>query len=478
MQSLLQHHHAISSKTVRIAKKFTTVAFAVAFMALALLTSCNKADNALMDNIPADATFVAVVNVEEIAKNAGCEVSSSGIKLSPEVKPLFEAVVGQQLLNNVTTILPYIDARHVMAFDEKQEFILTYLISDADAYAKAMEEAVGHPQSNDGFTVYAGRLVTVVKGHQAWTMEGTPDHVISVVDRVLDKAAEDNFTTHHGLAEYIDESEAVGMVVNLAALGMKDNGTWLGAHFKFESMSAQADIQLMLSDGEIVPVDGFCNIDSDFLRYVPADFNYALAIGVESGATLAGWLQMVMPMMPFEQRGMLDAVMPFLSRIKGTVAVAGLSDGLPADDSEIAPLLVMAHMDQDDVNASVQELVNLVRGMGASVSPAGEGRYVVTAPGLKVYIGNVDGNLGLSTIPFESTRENSMAPAFGSRFGGAYFMMPGGYRGIFDRPVQLKANLQPQFMQIEMIFPDTKGPFLKTCLESITSSASLNSSNF
>ncbi len=92
---------------------------------------------------------------------------------------------------------------------------------------------------------------------------------------------------------------------------------------------------------------------------------------------------------------------------------------------------------------------------------------------MKIYIGNVDVHLVISTVPFESTRENSMAPAFESCFGGAYFMLPRGYKGMFDRPVQVRANLQPvranlqpQFMQLEMTFPDTKGPFLKTYLES------------
>ena len=223
----------------------------------------------------------------------------------------------------------------------------------------------------------------------------------------------------------------------------------------------------MLSDGEIVPADGFCNIDRDFLRYVPGDFNYAIAIGVENGETLAGWLRMAMPMMPFEQRGMLESVLPFIAKVKGTIAVAGLSDGSSDDElGQISPLLVMAHMDQADVDASVQSLVTLARGMGASVSSGKDGYYVASAPGMKIYIGNIEGNLGISTVPFESTRENSMAPAFESRFGGAYFMLPRGYKGMFDRPVKVDANLQPQFMQLEMTFPDTKGPFLKTYLES------------
>lgn len=436
-------------------------------LGLVLLTSCSKTDNTLMESIPEGATFVAVVNLDKVINNAGCGISSSGITLTPQIQSRINATIGKHMYESMVKAVPYIDSKHVMCFAEKTEFILTYMIKEPDGYAKAMEEVTGKPETHDGFTVYAGRLVTVVKDNQAWTMEGDLAHVVSEITDVLDKASEKNFTSRHGLVEFIEESEAAGVVMNLAAMGLKNTDTWIAAHLKLGNMSAKADVQLMLSDGEIVPADGFCNIDRDFLRYVPGDFNYAIAIGVENGETLAGWLRMAMPMMPFEQRGMLESVLPFIAKVKGTIAVAGLSDGSSDDElGHISPLLVMAHMDQADVDVSVQSLVTLARGMGASVSSGKDGYYVASAPGMKIYIGNIDGNLGISTVPFESTRENSMAPAFESRFGGAYFMLPRGYKGMFDRPVKVDANLQPQFMQLEMTFPDTKGPFLKTYLES------------
>lgn len=446
--------------------KITSLLVAVS-LCMAILSACSKADNSLLDNVPDDATFVAVVNMEKVAKNAGCNVTSSGIVLPPQMQSRISATIGNQVYESIVKAVPYIDAKHVMVFAERMDFILTYLVKDADSYAKAMEEVAGKPETRDGFTVYSGRLVTVVKDGQAWIMEGDAAHVVSEISEVLEKASDKNFTSHRGLVEFIEASDAAGIVMNLAAMGFKDTDTWIAANVKLGSMSAQADMQLMLSDGEIVPADGFRNIDRDFLRYVPGSFNYALAVGVDNGETLAGWLRMAMPMMPFEQRGMLESVLPFIAKVKGTVAVAGQSvDSADDELGHIAPLLVMADMEQEDVNASVQSLVALARGMGASVSSDGEGRYVASAPGMKIYIGNIDGNLGIATIPFEPTRENSMAPAFESRFGGAYFMMPQGYKGMFDRPVQVKANLQPQFLQMEMTFPDTKGSFLKTYIES------------
>lgn len=436
---------------------------------LSILTvSCSKTDTALIDNVPADASFVAVVDLDKVIKNAGCELTSTGVTLTPAMQARINATIGNQAYLRLSGMLPYVDTKHVMVFAEQREFILTYLITDVDGYATAMEELAGKPESKDGFTVYGGRVVTAVKDDQAWTMEGDADYVVKEVSEILEKASEKNFTSHRGLVEYLEESASASVVMNLAAFGLKDTDTWIAAHVRLADMSAQGDFQLMQSDGEIIPAEGFSNVDTDFLRYVPGDFNYAVAIGVDNGETLAGWLRMVMPVMPFEQRGMLESVMPFISKVKGTIAVAGQIDAESDGDDElghISPLLVMAKMDQADVDASVQSFVTMARGMGASVSADGNGRYVASAPGMKVYFGNIDGNLGISTIPFDSNRQNSMATAFGSRLGGAYLVLPQGYKGMFNIPVHIKASLQPQFLQAEMTFPDTKGPFLKTYLE-------------
>lgn len=60
-----------------------------------------------------------------------------------------------------------------------------------------------------------------------------------------------------------------------------------------------------------------------------------------------------------------------------------------------------------------------------------------------------------------------MASVFKTCLGGAYFMMPSGFDGTFNRDVLLRANLQQQSLQIEIAYLDTKGPFLKTYIESL-----------
>lgn len=456
----------------KLIKSVTHVSTGLFMLALLLLTSCSKTDTTLMDSIPADADFVAVVDMGEVVKNIGCEITSDGPVFPPEIQSRIGNLGGdnKQVYDIFANVFPYIDAEHLMAFALKEGHyaIFTYLITDAEGYAKAMEELSGSKESRDGYTVYPGNMTTVVKGNQAWMTSCDSRRAADVIAEMLDKASEKNFTSNRGLAEFIGDSGTAGVVVNLAVTGLVETETWVAAHITLGDMSAKADIQLMMSDGEIVPAQGFCNVDKGFLRYVPESFNYAVGVGVESGESLAGWLKMMMPMLSFEQRGMLETALPFISKVKGTVAVAGRADGRTVDElGYIPPMLMMVKMEQADVDESVQALVTLVRGMGASVAADGQGRYEVSAPGMKVYIGNVDGSLGISTVPFEPTKNSHMASVFKTCLGGAYFMMPSGFDGTFNRDVLLKANLQQQSLQIEMAYPDTKEPFLKTYIESL-----------
>lgn len=189
--------------------KITSLLVAVS-LCMAILSACSKADNSLLDNVPDDATFVAVVNMEKVAKNAGCNITSSGVVLPPQMQSRISATIGTQVYESIVKAVPYIDAKHVMVFAERMDFILTYLIKDADGYARAMEEVTGQPETRDGFTVYSGRLVTIVKDGQAWTMEGDAAHVVSEISEVLEKASDKNFTSHRGLVEFIEVSDAAG----------------------------------------------------------------------------------------------------------------------------------------------------------------------------------------------------------------------------------------------------------------------------
>lgn len=437
--------------------------FASVATGILLLTACNKTDDTIFATIPSDATIVAVMDGEKILANAGISPSGdTSSDLPPRVRELF----GGQFMQALMEVSGTIDMKNVVMYATRGDIVTTALIKDEDKFRKSIEKATKAPESRDGYDVYVGRMVTLVKDGQVWMSEGSVDDVIEAVDGMAEKARENNFREHTGLVDALCAGKDASFVVNSSAFTLPDNDAWIAGDLNLESQRAMLTLRLMRSDGEIITTDILRTVDTDFLRYVPGDFNFAAAVGIAKAAQVAEWASLAARMMTFRERSILESVIPFLSKVNGTVAVAAR---LTPDDESRSPLalpalLVMARMEQADVNASVQSLVEMAKGMRASVTEE-RGIYHLTAPGTDLYIGNVDGMLGISTVPFEDTRNNNLNTRFLSRLGGLSMDIPAGWHGDFNIPVTVTANLQQEQAQIEVVFPDTKGPFLKTYLE-------------
>ena len=113
----------------KLIKSVTHVSTGLFMLALLLLTSCSKTDTTLMDSIPADADFVAVVDMGEVVKNIGCEITSDGPVFPPEIQSRIGNLGGdnKQVYDIFANVFPYIDAEHLMAFALK-EGIMPYLL--------------------------------------------------------------------------------------------------------------------------------------------------------------------------------------------------------------------------------------------------------------------------------------------------------------------------------------------------------------
>ncbi|MCM1337897.1 MAG: hypothetical protein NC187_09025 [Candidatus Amulumruptor caecigallinarius] len=435
--------------------------------AVAILTSCNKTDNSLLDTIPADATLVARFDGDKLLKSAGCKISSDGVLETPEaLRHSIDGTIGLQQASQLAAVAHAIDMKNVVMYATTGDFITTFMITDTQEFDKAMEATGAKKESAGDFDAYVGRMVTLVKGHQGWFAEGPLNAVAGEVDAMLSKASDRPFSAMHGLTQYLGSANALGIIINPIAFGIQAEDTWLAGNLTLENANALLAMQLMQADGKIIPVTMLKAINTDFLRYVPGDFNFAAAMGVAKPEDVARVAQVIGHMLTFRERGIIESLTPFLQRVTGTVSVAARLDDTAADDDFSRPdLMIMAAMSQEDVNASVQQLLAMASGMGASVSDAGAGMHLISAPGMKVYIGSVDGQLALSTVPMENTRNNSLNDSFLSRNAALRFDMPAGYKGIFNRPATITANVQEQQMQVEMKFDGTSTPFLQTYME-------------
>lgn len=441
--------------------------YAVICIAFAALCSCNRSDNALLGTIPADSQAVIILDMNKVLDNLGCKITKEGIEIPSELK----GVRGMASLEEFGNVSSMVDTKNIVAFQYNGDMIVTALITEPEEFHAKMKSLAKESDESDGYTLYLYRSNTsvVVKGDQLWTARENVGTLMSNVNSLLEKAEKRPFLKNDGLAELLSRNTAVRFAVSSAVAGIPVPDTWLAGTIKLESNSSMATMHIMKPTGENIKLDMLKPLNNDFLRYVPGNFNYALAMGIAKPEEAAAYLNAAKKLMPMRERTMIEVLIPFINKIEGTVALAGeLPNPYSLYSGTIPPFLVMAKMSQNDVNEAVNQLTVMARGMGARVSNAGSSIYLVEARGLKVYVGNVDGQLGISTVPFEDTRNNAFNTRFLSRLAAMAIDLPAGYGGVFSRPVNFTANVQEDEIQAEMTFPETEGKFLKTLVLSTT----------
>lgn len=448
-------------------KSLLTIILAASALAAATLTSCNKTDNTLLGTIPADATMVVRLDGSKLLKSAGCSITADGTLDAPaSLRGTIDGTIGADRAAELTRVAHAIDIKNVVVYATTADFITTYMITDEDAFDRAMLATGAKKEKAGDFDAYVGRMVTLVRDGQGWLAEGPLNAVAGQVQSMLDKADSEPFSSYRGLTEHLGAANAMGLAINPIAFGMETTDTWLCGNMTLEGPNGLLSMQLMHSDGKIIPVTMLKPINTDFLRYVPGDFNLVAAMGIAKPDEVAALAQLLGRAMTFRERGIIESLLPFLQRVTGTVSVAARLDAdTAADDFGRPDLMIMAAMSQEDVNSSVAQLLSMAKGMGATVTDAGAGMHLLSAPGMKVYVGSVDGQLALGTIPFENTRNNSLNDTFLSRNAALSFDIPAGYHGFFNRPAKLTANIQEQQMQVELKFDGATTPFLQTYME-------------
>lgn len=433
-----------------------------------MFASCNRSDNELLSSIPANTEFVAVVNLDKSLKNAGASVESDRLTLPDSLKSALVDFIGSDNVDILTDVYPQMKSKSIMVFSKDNSFITSFIISDADAFGAIADKAGYKKEEASDFTKYAGKSTILVKDNQAWLLTDAGDKAASTISKVLTEAANENFTTHNGLTQKLEASDEIGVALNSSALGVTQEDTWLYGNLKSQSNTCMATFNLMHGTGEEISLSMLQSLDNDFLRFVPGDFNFVAAMGVANAEEVTKLVQVLSQSLPFKAKSAAETILPFLSRATGTVSIATKLDSATQDDDfSMAPVIMMAKMSQQDVDASVQDILTLAQSMGASVAQSQDGLYVVKGPGMTAYVGNVDGKFAVSTVPLTDTQNNAFTPYFLNRNAGMVFNIPAGYNGWFNIPAVASANVQTEQMQIELKFPQATGPFLKTLLQAV-----------
>lgn len=450
-----------------------TVCSRVALMAMALLGcflwSCNGKDTALLDSVPANSKFVALVNGKEVLANMGCAAGNEGFKLSESLKSATMGRLGKTDLSALNSAAKGIDIEKLLIFQPEgaKDPVVTFIVTDAaELDHLAAGDGKADKAEKNGYTVYSkGGQSVLVKDDRGWLVAQDADKAVDLVDAMAE--AVKNGKSVGGIAtlnDFMATTHAAGIVANMAGSGL-GNDVWTLADVTLNGNKIAMDVKWVKESGEAVTQDYLKEIDTDFLRYVPEDFNVVIAMGVKDGDKLAEAMQGAMGMVGFQQRAMIGALLPYLRQVDGTVSMAMAAPGVnEPDDITQLKFMAMVKMPQAQVDEAISQINTMLGTYGARVEKTGDA-FKATLQGTTFYVANVDENLAIATVPIEPTRSNSLA----SRVEGADMalsvMLPslGGYfRGAPSYGLDFSVSLKGSEMHLKCSFPDTKVGFLET----------------
>lgn len=387
---------------MKTAKIFGTLC---ATLALCIGISSCSSSTELSELIPADSDFIVKINLRQPIENMGCRIESDGtLTLSPELSKLADNNLMASL--GITPVLELgssVDLEEAYAFRYCNRTFAIAKITDEKRLAESLDALLPAPEEEDGMKCYKnGNGPSVcIDGDVLWV--GDEEEI----GDVREAASKNRIGDIPGILQWLGRDAAYSMAVNpsnKAGIPAVLRGKWICGDLKFSGQHASAELVIMDRDGKRLPFGNILGeVNPDFLRYVPAQFNTAIAIGEIKDTAVRAFIG--------ELIGTLDpAFNSVFNAINGTVAVAGSL----TDDVKIGAdnMLLMVGATQDGVNSMIAMASDEFGRYEGVPQEIGNGLYSVGYGDVTLYYGAVDGQFALSMAPIEANGQNQFADAF------------------------------------------------------------------
>lgn len=439
-----------------------------------VVTSCSKDQSELLSTVPSDADWIQTLNLKKLLSEAGCTFSGDKVQLTPQISKILGNDAELETL--ISDMAGAIDMEHVVAFGAgRASAVCSFIITDHEALASCIESSgMSKGESADGYDLYTGskRSALVVKANQGWILQDSSP--IDKIKNICDNAANSSVTSLNGILTFLRGNNIANIAV--AKTGMmlgSQTDVWTCIDINIKSNALAANIVNMQADGKIMPVENLQTINTDFLRYVPADFTIAAAAGLTqkidwetmaTAATMAGG---------YRARGLFDTLLPYLKEIDGTVAMATGAESADAWNNPSLSnfgFIFMAHMPQATVDRALAAMAQFAGQAGIPVTTEQpSGQMVVNLNGVTLRAGNVDGYLTIANIPIESTHSNSLNTDFLSKQAALSFTVPNLSQFIrnADFGAKLTIGVEPENIHCQLNLTGTDAPILETLLSVI-----------
>lgn len=402
--------------------------FAALLFSSLMLASCSSHDNALESVIPADAQLVVNINVEKIASELNISIKDGAVVLPPELN---SSLSGQQL-KSLATFAQAIDLdncnAYMLAFSDGNPMAVAS-VKDAAKFQELLSANQFEKQESiSGFDVYAqGSSLVIVRNDVIWvpSIQSSPEQAVEKIKTDLKLAEERSIADVECVNKHFAQENLLNLAINNSWLAgekpEKDGGVWSLTGISVKDNELVFTSANQWADASPFTVKGFTDINASVLQYVPANASMAFAAGLSNQID---WNAMLKPMLSMANLGLgqqaqMQLAVEYLKMLDGTIMGAAAVDGPWAMDTFNSPqslnFILMAHMDQKNLDGTLASLSALASQSGMPVADEGNNLRSVSVNGMTIYFGATDGYL---TIASRKPSPNQGNAALTANFNG------------------------------------------------------------
>ncbi|MBD5323461.1 MAG: hypothetical protein HDS02_01280 [Bacteroides sp.] len=449
-------------------KHFSRGAALIAGIMIFLLASCSGKENLLL-SVPADnLEAVGLLRVDRMMEEAGCTRNPDGSwQPTRAITRLSERNVTPALVGSLLPMAGAADLSEcaVWLTSENTPWILAR-VADSSRLEQTLS-AQGFAATPDGdFTAYSSPsnpMKWFVKGKYLWGSTGS-NASVRTLSAQIEKAEKAPASKIAGVAEFIYGDG----IARIAITNPLPGEGWIRAAADTDGTQLTIAVSHTDSDGKVTAVKGLKKINRSFLDFVPHDFPFMAAIGVGSdfnwdAVAKAGGL-----IFGFQVYGTIEAIMPILKSVDGTVAMAFLPGSDDPFDTDGASMrfALFAEMKKDAARSALTKLRSYAGRFGLAVSQ-GPGDSFSVAFGESVYHASYSsGYFIISNFRAEPlTRHATMAEeglaSVSLRLSAATLGAVIG-RNPTASPLQVAGSLSSEEANVSLRFTDSDKPFIET----------------
>lgn len=458
--------------------------FALPLLAMILLgaivSSCSK-DHKLLDVIPASVGQAGTIRVKQFFEEAGCKFDNGSVTVPAQLQ-------GSARFTGLVDFVAAVDASGsadpnavAWAADSRSNLYMTMLVNDRAKFKEASAEKIEWADETGSFSCgKVGNMTVLLDDARVWLTDREPADAVKGVETFVKEAKDGSLASMTGLEQVLSAGNLVNAVVRQEgdAKGKKgDKGenpqleaTWATLTLNVSDNKLVGNSSVIRADGTPEPIKGLKAVNPAVLAYVPENFNFALGIGVTPEFDWSVLTGAISAAGGFQVNAMLQTVIPYLQSIDGTIFLAaGPANQSAYDELDFGnwQFMAMVHLPQQKINDVIGMIRSSLFMAGVSPRQGADGMMIVPQYGMDLYIGNVDGYLAVGNIPFEPTRQNSLAPVFAGKDGAMTLNIPsmkvfGGSMPDFGMDLQIRMSADNTTGEVSLVGSDT--PILQAIL--------------